>query len=174
MRGNTHTVLGAPHNCYTTVPEQRVCCWCWALWPALQKTPSRASVPSFGRTGRTEDHHLLPRTAALQHKPTVMCNLSAKPTYVGKHIITHRIFFFTRNHCSLKTQTVLEQEEFGRKWGFETRSKQSSKQSMPAFWHSAEEINGKLDGIWEMCVFAIDSPLWCFLSAWNEWEVVEC
>lgn len=41
-----------------------------------------------------------------------------------------------------------------------------------AFWHSVEEINGKLDGIWEMCVFAIDSPLWCFLSAWNEWEVV--
>lgn len=28
------------------------------------------------------------------------------------------------------------------------------------------------DGIWEMCVFAINSPLWGFLSAWNEWEIV--
>lgn len=45
---------------------------------------------------------------------------------------------------------------------------------MPAPWHGAAEINGKLDGMWEMCVFAIDSSLWCSLSAQNEWEVVEC
>lgn len=68
VRGNTYTVLGLQHNCYNTVPVQRVCRWCWALWPALQKTPSQASVPSSERSDRTEDHRLLPQTAALEHK----------------------------------------------------------------------------------------------------------
>lgn len=58
---------------------------------------------------------------------------------------------------------MLEQAEFGRKKGFKERSKQSSKQSMPAFWHSAEKINGKLDRIWEMCFFCYRQPTLMFL-----------
>lgn len=109
--------------------------------------------------------------------PAVMCSFSAKAAYVQTYIITHahtnslKIIMHSININSVETSKIWQKN---RKRGSKTRSKQSSKQSMPDFWHRVDEINGKLDRMWEMCVFAINSPLWCFLSAWNEWEVVKC
>lgn len=91
--------------------------------------------------------------------------LSVKPTNVQTHDTDRGKTNQRKSSVTPSTQTALERAGSGRKRGFETRSKQSSKQSMPAFGHDAEEINGKLDKMWEMCVFAIDSPLWCFLSS---------
>lgn len=92
MWGNTYTVLGVQHNCYTTVPGPRVCCWCWALWPALQKTPSQAAVPSFERTDRNEDHHLLPRTAALEHENTTSSQICTPAKLLFFRMLQHCVF----------------------------------------------------------------------------------